>query len=146
MDFRLTKQHRLLSAGDFSAVFEGAKLKAGAPQLLLLGLITDREHARLGLVISKKNVGDAVARNRVKRLCREVFRHQCAGLPGIDIVVLARPGLAMMDNAGSAALLGQLLDTLATQHKRRMAPSMKVPSNKIPANSAGTTHADNSVP
>lgn len=145
MNFKLTKQHRLLSAGDFSAVFEGAKLKAGAPQLLLLGLITDREHARLGLVISKKNVGDAVARNRVKRLCREVFRHQCAGLPGIDIVVLARPGLAMINNADIAALLGRLLDTLATQHRRRKVPTDNVRSDKVPAYSAGTTHADDSV-
>lgn len=135
MNLRLTKQHRLLNPGDFSAVFEGAKLKAGSQQLLLLGLITDREHARLGLVISKKNVGDAVARNRVKRLCREVFRHQSAGLPGIDIVVLARPGLAAIDNAGITALLQQLLDTLVTQHNRRRAN----------AKSAGTTDADKRV-
>lgn len=135
MNFRLTKQHRLLNAGDFSAVFDGAKLKAGSPQLLLLGLITDREHARLGLVISKKSVGDAVARNRVKRLCREVFRHLSTGLPGIDIVVMARPGLAAIDNVGITALLQQLLDNLVTQHNRRRAPP----------NSAGTPHADKRV-
>ena len=135
MNFRLTKQHRLLRAGDFSAVFEGAKLKAGSPHLLLLGLITDRDHARLGLVISKKNVGDAVARNRVKRLCREVFRHLSAGLPGIDIVVLARPGLAAIDNAGVTLLLKQLLDNLVAQNNRRRPPAI----------SAGTTHAEKSV-
>jgi ribonuclease P protein component len=48
--------------------------------------------ARLGLVVSKK-VGNAPARNRVKRLCRECFR-TLAGFapPGIDLVVIARPG------------------------------------------------------
>lgn len=123
MSFRLTKQYRLLGTGDFGAVFEGARFKAGSPQLLLLGASTDREHARLGLVISKKHVGTAVARNRVKRLCREAFRHRAATLPCIDIVVVARPGLAKLENASLSAMLQQLLDTLATQYQRRKAPA-----------------------
>ncbi len=123
MSFRLTKQYRLLGTGDFGAVFEGARFKAGSPQLLLLGASTDREHARLGLVISKKHVGGAVARNRVKRLCREAFRHRAAMLPCMDIVVVARPGLAALDNASLGLLLQQLLDNLAAQHQRRKPPA-----------------------
>jgi ribonuclease P protein component len=48
--------------------------------------------SRLGLVVARK-VGNAVRRNRVKRLCRECFR-TCPNLvpPGIDLVVIARPG------------------------------------------------------
>jgi ribonuclease P protein component len=47
---------------------------------------------RLGLVVSKK-VGNAVARNRVKRLCRQCFRTFAGFVPAdVDLVVIARPG------------------------------------------------------
>jgi ribonuclease P protein component len=47
--------------------------------------------ARLGLVVSRA-VGNAVRRNRVKRLCRECFRLWPDLLPeGVDLVVIARP-------------------------------------------------------
>jgi ribonuclease P protein component len=134
MSFRLTKQYRLLGTGDFGAVFEGARFKASSPQLLLLGASTDWEHARLGLVISKKHVGSAVARNRVKRLCREAFRHRAATLPCIDIVVVARPGLTALDNASFNALFEQLLNTLVTQHQRRKPPSKSVDNPRADSN------------
>jgi ribonuclease P protein component len=48
--------------------------------------------ARLGLVVARK-IGNAVRRNRVKRLCRECFRTLPNLVPpGIDLVVIARPG------------------------------------------------------
>ncbi len=44
----------------------------------------------MGLVVSRK-VGNAVVRNRVKRLCRECFRREVVKLPdGIDLVIIAR--------------------------------------------------------
>jgi ribonuclease P protein component len=39
-------------------------------------------------------VGNAVVRNKVKRRLREVFRHLRPSLEGIDVLVLAKPGLA----------------------------------------------------
>jgi ribonuclease P protein component len=48
--------------------------------------------ARLGIVVTKK-IGNAVARNRVKRVCRECFRLWPEWLPnGVDLVVVARFG------------------------------------------------------
>jgi len=48
------------------------------------------ERGRLGITVSKK-VGNAVQRNRVKRLIREVYRARAPGFQWkTDIVVLAR--------------------------------------------------------
>jgi ribonuclease P protein component len=50
--------------------------------------------SRLGITVSRR-VGDAVARNRIKRLVREFFRHnQMRIRPAQDVVVIARPGAA----------------------------------------------------
>ena len=45
--------------------------------------------ARVGLAVSSK-VGGSVVRNRVKRRLREAVRHELAGLPAVDLVVVAR--------------------------------------------------------
>ena len=44
--------------------------------------------ARLGLAISKKNCRAATRRNRIKRIVRESFRLNQAGLAGLDVVVI----------------------------------------------------------
>ena len=48
-------------------------------------------HARVGLAIAKKNCRAATARNRIKRIVRESFRHHQAMLDGLDIVVMNLP-------------------------------------------------------
>ena len=47
--------------------------------------------ARLGLAITKK-AKKAVDRNRLKRLCRENFRHRQASWVAIDVVVIVKAG------------------------------------------------------
>lgn len=45
--------------------------------------------ARVGITVSSK-VGNSVVRNRIKRKLREAARHELAGLPSIDLVLVAR--------------------------------------------------------
>jgi ribonuclease P protein component len=54
---------------------------------------------RLGLAIAARTIGNAVRRNRIKRLVRESFRQHQHELPALDIVVNARSGARDADNA-----------------------------------------------
>ena len=63
--------------------------------MTMLAVHNDCGYPRLGLAISRKAARSAVARNRIKRHVRETFRHRQAELDGLDIVVIARPGIAM---------------------------------------------------
>jgi ribonuclease P protein component len=58
-------------------------------------LRNDRPISRLGIAATKR-IGGAVARNRAKRLIREVFRHNNAA-PGFDIVVVPKRELLTAD-------------------------------------------------
>lgn len=71
--------------------------------VFLLGTGAAGVPARLGITASKQ-VGDAVARNRSKRLVREAFRRDAGWLcDGVDLVVIVRSGAAMLGLAGVQA-------------------------------------------
>jgi len=81
------KHYRLLKASDYKYVFDNAIRSADA-FFTVLARPNQCNHARLGLVISKKKARLAVARNRLKRITRESFRHT-HDLYHADIIVLA---------------------------------------------------------
>jgi ribonuclease P protein component len=108
---------RLLSAGDYKPVFNRADFKASSRNALVLARRNTQGNCRLGLVIAKKHVRHAVQRNRIKRLVREHFRntpHSAA----LDIVFLARAGLAEMDNAALHRLISDLWQKLDLELSR----------------------------
>lgn len=86
---RFCKTRRVRRRVEFQRVFEiGYKVSSRYFTLLLApGTSTT---ARLGIVASKK-LGDAVRRNRAKRLIREVFRRidEAPAAP-VDVVVIPR--------------------------------------------------------
>jgi ribonuclease P protein component len=74
---------------------------------------------RLGLTVSRK-VGNAVARNHVKRRVREWFRAERDALPeNVDVVVIAKPGAAELDSAGVRASLRSALAAPPRSRRRR---------------------------
>lgn len=60
-------------------------------------------HPRLGLAVGVKAAGNAVNRNRIKRVVRDSFRRQRQDLPPLDIVVNARGGARFSSNDQIAA-------------------------------------------
>jgi ribonuclease P protein component len=72
------------------------------------------------MAISRKAVGRAVCRNRIKRLIRESFRHHQPSLVGLDVVVMARRQAAAASNA-------DLLNGLERHWARLRAKSCREP-------------------
>ena len=68
--------------------------KSWAHPLAVLQVITNSlPYSRIGFVASR-HVGNAVNRNRAKRLLREAFRrHGTSILPGRDLLLIARPSM-----------------------------------------------------
>jgi len=87
---RFPKTRRVRRRPEFTHVFDtGIRIKGRFFTVLMAP--NGAGQPRLGLVASRK-LGDAVRRNRAKRLIREVFR-QAPPLPGrqgIDVVVIPR--------------------------------------------------------
>jgi ribonuclease P protein component len=90
-DSSFPRQSRLRQQADFDRVYEG-KAYAADEVLVVNGVRNGREESRLGLSVSRR-VGNAVVRNRWKRLIREAFRAQRDQIPsGFDFVVRPRKG------------------------------------------------------
>ncbi len=121
-DTRFGKAKRLLNAKDYGRVFDSPDARASHQHLLLLAKINDGPGHRLGLVIAKKNVRLAVHRNRIKRVAREIFRNLPSSEPPMDVVLLARRGIGLLDNAALSSILQQQWQKLI-RHTVKTLPS-----------------------
>lgn len=105
------RKHQLRHFMVFAARREPARDGSSEPQ-----------PTRLGITVTRK-IGNAVARNRIKRLVREVFRQNRERLPsGLDLVWIAKQGAAEADFAAVLADFEALLrrgDLLGSQRGQR---------------------------
>lgn len=106
------RAHRLTRPAQFKRVFAGAVRWSDGP-LTFLARPNGLAVPRLGLAIAKRQVKQAVGRNRVKRQIRESFRHHQAALAGLDIVVLARVGIGETSMPALRAVVDRSWQALA---------------------------------
>jgi ribonuclease P protein component len=112
-DHSFPKRMRILCAEEFERVF-AARQSTSDHSFVLYGAANGENCARIGLTVSRR-VGNAVQRNRWKRLLRESFRLTHERLPPLDLVCVAR--------APTPPELNQLMETLvrlAMQLQRRI--------------------------
>ncbi|MCK5818194.1 MAG: ribonuclease P protein component [Psychromonas sp.] len=111
VDYSYSRELRLLTPLDFQAVFKNA-VPAVSPHITLLGKQNNFNHPRLGMAIPKKHIKRAVGRNRIRRVVKELFRHQQHSLPAIDVVVIAKKGIADLSNQELNKILDKLWQKL----------------------------------
>jgi ribonuclease P protein component len=103
------------------------KRSASDTVLILYACENGLEHPRLGCSVSKK-IGNAVVRNRYKRLFREAFRLTQHELPsGVDLVLIPRPG-----NEPTLVMVKESLVKLAHQAAKRLGRAQSVEPNPPP--------------
>lgn len=112
------KSSRLLSRADFEPVYR-LRCKAGDGTLLVFAFPNALPSTRIGLSVSKK-LGNAVVRNRLKRLLREAFRLTQHDLPpGLDLVVIP----SAVEKASLAGYQHSLVKLTRKLHRRLQAPT-----------------------
>jgi ribonuclease P protein component len=121
----LPARHRLRGSADFDEVFQGARGAGGSrsgSRLIVVHANSTVARAgqppRVGLVVSKA-VGNAVVRNRTKRVLRALMSARIGQLPdGVDVVIRAKTDLP----GAPTIVLAQDLDRLLATVLRRVAP------------------------
>ncbi|MDD2464210.1 MAG: ribonuclease P protein component [Desulfobulbus sp.] len=109
----LPKTHLLRTNGEFQCVYRAGKRYHGYGFAVIVSANT-LQWNRLGISVQRK-AGNAVRRNRIKRLIREIFRCNRTRFPECsDIVVTVRPNFPF---DSLEKLQNALLAILGDQHR-----------------------------
>lgn len=96
--YRFPASSKLNKTDEFSSVFSFRRRINGG-YLALHYMPNNLDYPRLGIVVSKKIVRRAHARNYMKRVVRELFRLHCHDMACADIVIRAQKPFSHADFA-----------------------------------------------
>jgi ribonuclease P protein component len=106
--FDIMKKGRITKSKEYQEVFKAGQSVA-TRGLVLYRMNNGLTENRIGLIVSKKT-GNAVTRNRVRRLLREAYRSNANELAkGFDLVFISRPLAATFDYTQAAAEVQRIL-------------------------------------
>ena len=115
---RFQREQRLRTRPEFDQVFRKGRRISGR-LFLLIAAPNGRPEHRLGLAVSRK-IGNAVTRNRARRLLKEGFRRLARPTEqGLDLVVVARPEIVGRTQAEVEGELRDRVRRLLDPHGRR---------------------------
>jgi len=107
---------------DFKRVYSQGKYAADA-LFVVYALANNLPHNRLGVTVSKK-VGNAVARNRIKRWVKECYRQKTAepfsGGQAYDIIFVARTPVGQLDGKSAYSNVNESVKNLLIRVGRKL--------------------------
>ena len=87
MSLSLKRRERITKKHEFKNIFEKGRIYK-KNNIVFYVLINEIQNSRIGIIVKKKIVGNAVKRNRIKRIFREAFRINKPHLSHyIDIII-----------------------------------------------------------
>lgn len=93
----LKKAYRVKKNSEFQEILRAGKSFANRELVIYYKKKTSQDHFRIGISVGKK-IGNAVKRNRIKRLIRESFiQLDNQIIPNVDIIIIARKPTLHMD-------------------------------------------------
>ena len=133
------KDRRVRKRREFLRIQETGSRVTLPSAIVLLSARLDDGPARLGITVTRK-FGNAVARNRAKRLFRELFRRGAAFLPkGVDFVVIPKTSaagrLSLVELEGEWTRAAGLLAARADSLRRALAKEPPSPQTARPRGS-----------
>ena len=109
--FAFPRSHRLSHKQEFDNVLQNPQVRARRGGLRAFARVNAFAHARLGIIVGRRQSPLAVQRNRMKRLVRESFRTHLARLGSVDVVVQV---LAVAPNGETQADAAALWEQIGT--------------------------------
>ena len=105
MSLTWPRERRITRRAEYTACYDGGERRYTKYFVVFARSSEDLGNGRLGLAVTKK-CGNAVARNRIKRVLRAFFRLHQHEMPPMDIVVTPKSKIDLQPDTG---VLSQLV-------------------------------------